>query len=199
MFSHLLYGVNHSGYNGLGRWSTDASRLSIPIPLGTDVINREYGDIINDSNRRITWDQEFWSVGVAGVSATVYTLLGRWDIGIDFVVEVQLDIEVLIRNLGAAFLRHKRNKNPSGARSMVDTINGLVQIFPSLNIEGRIGLSAGISEAGKGYVRISTFGGASLNLQLPGEFALEMNSWDNMGRHWQITLADARYHIPNRI
>lgn len=199
VFGHLIYAVNHDGSNGLGRWSTESSALSIPIPLGWDEITRTYGTTISDTNRRVTWDQDLWSMGVASVSATLYTLIGRWDLGLDIVAEVQIDIQSVLRNLGAAFLRHKRSQNPQGARDLVGAVDTLTQVFPSFNLEGRFGVSIGISQEGRGYVRLSTFGGASLNLQLPGEFSVEMGSWDDMGRHWQITLSNLSGHIPSRI
>lgn len=199
VFGHLVYAVNHSGFNGLGQWSTEGSALSIPLPLGTDTITRTYGTSVSDSNRRVTWDQELWSVGVAGVSATVYTLFGRWDLGLDFVAGVQLDIEVLLRNLGAAFLKHKRKTDRAKARKMVDAINALTQVFPSFNVEGRIGLSVGLSEANKAYIRFSSMAGAALNLNLPGEFGIEMTSWDAGGRHWQIAFVDVMQHLPRTL
>lgn len=196
VFAHMLYRTNHSGRNGLGTWSTNASGLTLPIPLGWDEITRSYGTTVKDTNRRITWDQDLWSMGVASVSATLYTLIGRWDMGLDIVAGVQIDLESVMRNLGAAFLKNKRSKDRKGAASLVGAVDTLVQIFPSFNLEGRFGVSIGISGEGKGYVRLSTFGGASLNLQLPGEFSLEMGSWDGEGRHWQITLSNISGHIP---
>lgn len=196
VFGHLLYRTNHDGFNGMGRWALHTPTISVPIPLGTDVIERSYGNTIDDRNRRVTWTQSVWSMGVAGVEAEVYTLLGRWDLGLDVIAAVKVDFHTIMRNLGAAFLRNKRSQDPAGARGMVSAVDNLTQIFPAFKVEGRMGFSMGISDAGRGYVRLSTLGKLGLKLSLPGKYGLKMGSWHDGGRHWQITLSNVAGHLP---
>lgn len=198
IFRHLLYQENLSGFNGLGTWEIgDAPQfLGVPIPF-TSSITRNYGSGISDTNNRVEATADIATVGVASLSVQVYVLIGRWDVGVDFVLDINLSLEGLIRNAGAMFLKHTRGQSRSTAQQVKGLVDQVVQVFPKIEIQGRIGISVGISEGGKAYLRLSTLASAGLSVNLPKPFeAIELGSFDNGGRHWQITLSNWRGHIP---
>lgn len=198
IFNHLLYQENLSGFNGLGTWEIgDAPEFAgVPIPF-TSSITRDYGSGVSDTNNRVEASADIATIGVASFSVQVYVLIGRWDVGVDFVLDVNLSLESLIRDAGAKFLRHTRGQSRSTAQNLKGIIDQMVQVFPKIEIQGRLGISVGISEEGRGYLRLSTLGTAGLSVNLPSPLEpIELGSFDNGGRHWQITLSNWAGHIP---
>lgn len=198
IFSHLLYRENLSGFNGLGTWEAgDGPEFAgVPIPF-TSSITRNYGSSVSDTNTRVEASADIATIGVASFSVDVYVLVGRWDVGVDFVLNVEVSLEQLIRDAGAKFLRHTRGQSRDMARRIKGLIDQIVQVFPRIEIEGRIGISVGISEEGRAYLRLATLGSAGLAVTLPSPLEpIELGSFDNGGRSWQITLNNWSGHIP---
>jgi len=196
VFGHLLYRTNLSGYNGLGTWEVGPGRVPIPF---VSQITREYGSSVSDVNDRLSYNHPFATVGLASVSAEVYVLIGRWDVGVDFVINVEASLETLIRNAGAAFLRYTRGQSRQLASQIQGMVDQLVQIFPKFEAEGRLGISVGIAENNRAYLRLATLGSAALSIQMPGGLdPISMGSWDGAGRSWQITLSNMSGHIPRK-
>lgn len=196
VLGHLGYVHNLSGQNGLGTWEIKAAR--VPIPFLSQV-NRQYGNSVDDTNDRISYDHQIATVGVAGVSAEVYALIGRWDVGVDFKIAVEITLEALVRNAGAAFLRHTRGHNRALAQQIKKLVDQVVQIFPRLKINGRLGVSIGIAQNDRAYLRLATLASASLTITMPSSSGLDpidVKSSDGKGRSWQITLSNMQGHVP---
>lgn len=196
VLGHLCYQHNLSGQNGLGTWEILDGRAPIPF---LSQLQRDYGDSVSDTNDRLSYDHQFVSVGVAGISAEMYALLGRWDVGVDFKVSVEITLEALIRNAGASFLRYTRGQSRSLAQQIKGLVDQLVQIFPKFEVEGRIGISIGIAQNNRAYIRFATLASAGLSITMPsgsGLDPIDLGSTDGLGRSWQITLSNMRGHIP---
>ncbi len=196
VLGHLCYQHNLSGQNGLGTWEIKDGRAPIPF---LSQLNRKYGGSVDDTNDRISYDHQIVTVGVAGVSAEMYALLGRWDVGVDFKISIELTLEALIRDAGAKFLRYTRGTSRSLARQIQGLVDQLVQIFPKFEVEGRLGISVGIAQNNRAYLRFATLASASLSITMPSGSGLDpisVGSTDGVGRSWQITLGNMNGHIP---
>jgi hypothetical protein len=194
---HLVGAVDVSGHNGLGRYSKDADTID-PLDLGIItgyILNREYGGRPTNSDPYAQGNLTLWKVVEAGVGINTARLEG--------VVTTAGNISIVdLLKRGSKILK----RLPKLGEGVGGQLDKLVKFFerggmPKIEFSGNMFLYIGISDSGRGYMRIGSEGKVDLKIQQKkvADIAKQLGlptTAETGGRSWQIIFNQMSHHLP---
>jgi hypothetical protein len=197
---HLAGAVDCSGFNGLGRYSKDPETID-PLDLGIItgyIINRQYGGVPTTSDPYAQGNLTLWKVVEAGVGINTSRLEG--------VITSSGNISLVDLLKRGRKILQRIPKLGSYVSAQLERLIAFLEKggMPKVEFSGNLFLYIGISDRGRGYMRIGSEGRVELKIQQKkiADIAKELGlptTAETGGRSWQIIFNNMSQHLPKSL